>query len=58
MSYNYQDHDTRNNVFEVMWREYFSTYPPLDKMTREEQDEFKAYTLKVYLMGKYGRPTY
>jgi hypothetical protein len=54
----YQEHDDRVKAFEVLWREYFSTYPPLDKMTPEEAAEFKEYTLKVYLMGKHGRPTY
>lgn len=58
MSYNYQEHEDRVVAFEILWRDYFSTYPPLDKMTREEREEFKAYTLKVYLTGKYGRPSY
>ena len=58
MSYNYQEHDDRINAFEVLWREYLSTYPPLDKMTPEETEKFKEYTRKVYMMGKYGRPSY
>ena len=58
MSYNYQEHDDFIIVFEILWRDYFSTYPPLDKMTWEEREKFKDYTRKVYLMGKYGHPSY
>ncbi len=52
----YQEHDEKINAFEILWREYFSTYPPMDKMTREEREKLKDYTHKVYMMGKYERP--
>lgn len=57
MSYNYQEHDDRIVAFEILWREYFSSYPPLDTMTTEEREKFKDYTRKVYRMGKYGHPS-
>jgi hypothetical protein len=58
MSYNYQEHDNQVTAFEHLWRDYLSTYPPMDKMTSEEAAKFKEYALKVYLMGKHGRPSY
>jgi hypothetical protein len=51
----YQEQDDRINAFEKMWREQFSTYPPLDKMTPEEAAKFKDYTREVYTMGKEGK---
>ena len=48
----YKEHDEKVNAFEKLWREQFSTFPPLDKMTPEETEKFKNYTREVYLMGK------
>ena len=47
-----QEKEIRNNVFEFLWREHFLTYSPLDKMPREEAENFKKYTLKIYLLGR------
>ncbi|HNV97359.1 MAG TPA: hypothetical protein PLC59_02110 [Bacteroidales bacterium] len=47
-----QEKEIRNNVFEFLWREHFLTYSPLDKMPREEAENFKEYTRKIYLLGR------
>lgn len=54
----YQENDEYNNAFERLWREQFSTYPPLDKMTLEEAAEFKDYTRQVYTMGREGKRSF
>ena len=48
----YQEHDDKVNVFERMWWEQFSTFPPLDKMTPEEAEKFKEYTRRIWMMAK------
>jgi hypothetical protein len=54
----YQENDEKINAFERLWREQFSTYPPLDKMTHEEVEKFKDYTRQVYTMGKEGKRSF
>jgi len=52
MTYNYQEHEDRINAFEILWRDWFSTYPPMDKMTFEEREEFKSLARKIYCTGR------
>ena len=43
----YQEHDEKVNAFEKLWREQFSTFPPLDKMTPEEWERSKQVRERV-----------
>lgn len=44
--------------FEREWREQFSTYPPLDAMSREEREKLKEYTRRIWMLAKGQRSYY
>jgi hypothetical protein len=44
--------------FEREWREQFSTYPPMDTMSREEREKFKEYPRRIWMLAKGQRSYY